>query len=116
MMKTLIKKMMFVCLFYALVTFLSIASASSEPLGLGKVAENLMEPVGLLSDFVHTACFGIGIAFVFTSLIKYIEHRRSPMMVPIGTVVFLLIAGVLLILMPFLGMFTEGGIKYSLMQ
>lgn len=114
-MMSLTNKFIGVFFLYFLLALIGIASAY-EPLGLGKVAENLMEPVGLLSDFVNTACFAIGGAFLFTSIVKYIEHRRSPTMIPISTVIFLLIAGILLILLPFLGLWTEGGIKYSLMS
>jgi len=109
-----------VYLFYVL--FLPImAIASNDPntsiattSDLGHVAQNLMEPVGILSDFVQTACFIIGISFLFASIIKYKEHRRNPLMVPIGTVVFLLIAGILLILLPFLSLITDSGLRYSL--
>ena|SRR3990167_3278240 len=81
--------------------------------GLGGVAQNLMDPVEFFSDFVYTGCIVIGSSFLFASLIKYFEHRRSPLMVPISTVVFLLIAGILLLLLPFLAYFNTYGIRYS---
>lgn len=84
--------------------------------GIGLVAGNLMEPVGVLSDFVHSACFIIGGSFLFACIIKYFEHRRSPLMVPISTVVFLLIAGIILICLPFVAYITENGVHYSLMR
>lgn len=74
--------------------------------GLGGVASNLMEPVGLFSNFVDSACFLIGGSFLIASVIKYMEHRRSPLMVPISTVVFLVIAGAVLVFLPFLYLFT----------
>lgn len=89
-------------------------SAYAASVGIGEVASNILEPVSILSDFVHTICLVIGIAFLFTSLIKYIEHRNSPLMVPISTVVFLLIAGIILILLPFLSLLTDSGVSYSL--
>ncbi|MBA3660371.1 MAG: hypothetical protein H0W64_01455 [Gammaproteobacteria bacterium] len=92
------------------------AFAEEASLSLGRVAENLMEPVGLLSDFVNVACFAIGVAFLFTSLIKYAEHKRSPTMVPISTVVFLVVAGTLLVLLPFLSLFAEGGVRYAIFK
>jgi|SRR5579862_6737516 len=71
---------------------------------LGTVANNLMQPVNLFESFLNTACFLLGGSFVFASIIKYLEHRRSPLMVSISTVVFLFIAGFLLVLFPFLHM------------
>lgn len=93
-----------------------MAFAESRNTGLGGVALNLMEPVGLFSDFVHTGCILIGGSFLFASIIKYFEHRRSPTMVPISTVIFLLIAGIILILLPFLSLLTEHGLPYTFMK
>lgn len=89
---------------------------ASNGTGLGGVASNVLEPVGLFSDFVSTACFAIGAAFLFASMIKYREHRVSPLMVPISTVVFLLIAGIVLVALPFLALVAEGGVRYSLFR
>jgi len=68
--------------------------------GIGYVAQNIMDPVNLISDFVNSACFLIGGSFLLASLIKYREHRRNPLMVPLSTVFFLMIAGTILVLMP----------------
>lgn len=102
-----------------LIPILSIAAHQGSPApvtGLGQVARNLMEPVGLFADFVHSACIIIGAAFLFAAFIKYIEHRRSPLMVPISTVIFLLIAGIVLILLPFLSYLNENAVQYSLLK
>lgn len=93
-----------------------VAVAREKSSGFGLVAKNMMEPVGIMNDFVNSACFVMGIAFLFAALIKYIEHRRSPMMIPISTVIFLAIAGILLVLMPFAYMLTESGLHFSLMK
>lgn len=84
--------------------------------GFGKVAENLMSPVGLASDFVYSACIIIGVSFVFAGIIKYFEHRRSPLMVPISTVIFLLVAGIVLLLLPLLSYLNPHGTRYSLFR
>lgn len=89
---------------------------STDGSGIGQVALNMMEPVSLFSDFVLTGCFLIGGSFLFAAIIKYFEHRRSPLMVPISTVIFLLIAGILLILLPFLPMLSGTGMHYSLLK
>lgn len=84
--------------------------------GIGGVAINLMAPVSVFSDLVQTGCFVIGGSFLFASVIKYIEHRRSPLMVPISTVVFLVIAGIILIALPFLSYFLDYAIPFSLIK
>lgn len=94
-----------------------LAAKHAQPAsGIGQVANNMMEPVALIADFIDTACFVIGGSFLFASLIKYIEHRRSPLMVPLSTVIYLMLAGLLLLLLPFASYLTEGGIKYSLLS
>lgn len=90
-----------------------ISTAYAQP-GFGGMAGNMMEPVTVLSDFVDTACLVIGVGFLFASVVKYIEHKRSPLMTPISTVVFLLIAGAILVVLPFLPNLTGNGIPYSL--
>ncbi len=94
----------------------AVAAYTTRPTGIGGMANNMMDPVGLFSDFVYTGCIVIGGSFVFASIVKYFEHRRSPLMVPISTVVFLLIAGVLLLLLPFLAYIDPNGIRYSLFR
>jgi hypothetical protein len=84
--------------------------------GIGGMASNLMDPVTVLADFVHSACILIGGAFLFASIVKYNEHRRSPTMVPISTVWFLLIAGIVLIVIPVVGYLYQYGVPYSLMK
>lgn len=93
--------------------FSSLVFAASHS-GFGGVATNLLDPISVFSDFVDSACLVIGGAFLFASLIKYIEHRRSPTMVTMSTVVFLLIAGILLLILPLTSYISEGGFHYSL--
>jgi uncharacterized membrane protein YeiH len=87
--------------------------AAATTNGLGGLANDMMEPVGLLSDFVYAACVCIGGGFLFASIIKYNEHRRSPLMVPISTVVFLVIAGSFLLLIPVMGHYYDGALGFS---
>ena len=94
--------------------FIPVIALAYTNTGFGGVAGNMLEPVTVLSDFVDTACIVIGVGFIFASVVKYIEHRRSPLMVSISTVIFLLIAGILLLLLPFMSMLTGIGIPYSL--
>lgn len=84
--------------------------------GVGQVAVNVLDPVTLFSNFIGTACVVVGAGFLFATIIKYIEHKRSPLMVPISTVVFLLLAGLVLVGLPFLYKFTPSGIPYRLLR
>lgn len=93
-----------------------VYALNNAPPGIGSVANNVMEPVGLMSDFVNTGCFVIGGSFLFASLIKYFEHRRTPLLVPISTVIFLIIAGLLLILMPLLSLILDNGVTYAIFR
>ena len=93
-----------------------VMAAAQKNAGFGYVAQNMLSPVGLMNDFVSSACFLVGGSFLFASIIKYIEHRRSPLMVPISTVVFLVIAGLVLVLLPFISSYAEGGMRYSLLS
>ncbi|HVE44382.1 MAG TPA: hypothetical protein VNC84_04525 [Gammaproteobacteria bacterium] len=94
----------------------AFAAAPTQDSGLGEVASNLMEPVGVFSNFLGTACLFFGGCFLFAALIKYIEHRRSPLMVTFSTVVFLLIAGIIFILLPFAYLITGEGVPYFLFR
>lgn len=102
-------------LFILLVYSIPVAAETLKT-GLGGVANNLMSPVNVLSNFIGSACLLLGIVFIFASIVKYIEHRRSPLMVPISTVLFLLIAGLILLCLPFLSMWTESGIPFWILK
>ncbi|MFZ2315672.1 MAG: hypothetical protein WAW86_08470 [Gammaproteobacteria bacterium] len=87
-------------------------AARREPTGLGLVAKNMMEPVGLFGDMINTACWLLGGAFLLISIIKYKQHRTNPTMVPISTVVFLIVAGAILVSLPLLATLTDSGVQY----
>ncbi|OGT37908.1 MAG: hypothetical protein A3F12_07240 [Gammaproteobacteria bacterium RIFCSPHIGHO2_12_FULL_38_14] len=92
------------------------ADSTVQSLGLGRVMQNMLDPLSVLSDFIQTACFVIGGSFIFASFIKYIEHRRNPLMVPISTVVLLLIMGIVLVLLPFLSLYINTGMPSTLLE
>lgn len=68
--------------------------------GIGSVADNMLEPISILTDFVTTAALLIGAMFFFVAFVKYMQHRKNPLAVPINNVVFLVIFGILLIILP----------------
>lgn len=109
-MKIFILQMIAYCL--AIMSTTDVLAAED----LGHIAQNLLGPVTLFSDIVQTGCFVIGGAFLFAAVIKYFEHKRSPLMTPISTVIFLFIAGLALVLIPFISFLVNGGVQYSLMK
>lgn len=88
-------------------------AAFSAPTGAGAVAGNLMEPVEIVSAFVSTASIILGGSFLFASVIKYSQHRINPLAVPISTVVFLVVAGIVLVVLPLAYKLTESGVHLS---
>ena len=90
--------------------------SSYQPQGVGKVADNLLQPVAFASQFVYTSCLVIGASFLFACIIKYVEHRRNPLAAPMGTVVFLFIAGVFLMALPFAYLLSNNQSPYDLFK
>lgn len=76
------------------------SQAQARVSGAGALADDMLDPIGLFSKFVNAGCIIIGVGFIFASIVKYFEHRRSPLMVPISTVIFLLLAGIVLLAIP----------------
>ncbi len=68
--------------------------------GLGAVASSLMGPVTLMTSFVNTMAIVIGVGFLFASFFKYMQHRVNALAVPISSVVYLFIFGIVLVLLP----------------
>lgn len=97
-----------------LVLMPGVLFAQDEETGLGGVAGNILQPVTIFSNFIGTICLIIGGSFMFASIVKYVEHRRAPLMVPISTVFFLLISGIVLVFLPFLYILTGYGVPFSL--
>ena len=81
---------------------IQLSYAAQQDQSLGALAGSAMGPISLFSSFINTSCYLLGGSFIFASLVKYLEHKSSPLMVPISTVVFLIVAGIVLILLPML--------------
>ena len=82
----------------------------TRPAGIGAVANNMMEPVGLFANFVGSGSIVIGIGFLFGALVKYRQHKRNEMAAPISTVILLFIMAVVLLLLPFAYKLTQSGV------
>ncbi len=104
-------KILLFILLSLLIPSIAIASASS----LGEIAENLMEPVTIVSDFIGTASIIVGICSLFGAFLRYMQHRVNPMVAPISTIFLLIAMGLALIGLPFIYLLVEGGIPYHLL-
>jgi len=95
--------------------FISSFTFALNDLSLGEVARNITEPLEAVSGFVSVGCLIVGVACLFASLVKYFEHRKSPLAVPISTVVWILIIGLLLLIIPFAYLITDNGIPFRIL-
>lgn len=86
----------------------------ADNVGLGQVANNLMEPVTIVSGFLSGAAVILGLSLLFASFARYMQHRVNPLAHPIGTVITLFIMGVILLVLPLVYKLTESGIPFSL--
>ncbi|MEO8400751.1 MAG: hypothetical protein ABI597_03005 [Gammaproteobacteria bacterium] len=89
-------------------------TAFANNVGLGQVANNLMEPVTILSGFLSGAAIILGLSLLFASFARYMQYRVNPLAHPIGSVITLFLIGILLLALPLIYKLTESGIPFSL--
>lgn len=66
------------------------------------VTNHLMESAVVATDFFYLVYVILGTAFVTASVIKFFERRVNPLGVRISQIVFLLVAGLFMLVMPYL--------------
>ena len=93
----------------------ALASASYGGVSFGSIADNITEPIEIVSGFVSVGCLIVGIACFFAALVKYFEHRKSPLAVPISTVIWLILIGFALLCLPFAYLVTGNGIPFTVL-
>jgi hypothetical protein len=74
--------------------------AKHKPSGIGGIAENMMEPVAVISDFVTNGALIIGVSFLFAAFFRFLQYRVNPLAAPLSTVIILFLLGVSLLLLP----------------
>lgn len=82
--------------------------------GVGAVAENLMEPVTIVSNFMGSASLILGVMCLFAAFIRYRQFRVNPLATPISVVIMLIIFGVAFLLLPFVYKLTQSGIPFTI--
>ena len=98
---------------YCLLFFISQAAFAIGPLSFGQIAENITEPIEVVSGFVSVGCLIVGVACLFASIVKYVEYRRNPLATPLSKVIWFFIIGLLFLILPFAYIITENGIPFS---
>jgi hypothetical protein len=107
------KRIILILVLFVLPT-LAFAEYRVHGIGAGKVADNLMEPVSILANFIGSMSIVIGISCLLAGFLKYMQHRVNPLVAPISTVVVLVIMGIVLLCIPLAYKLTEGGVPISL--
>lgn len=74
---------------------------------LGAVTHNIMQPTTLLTDFAYLACYIIGLALIVGAGMQYRTHRMNPMQVPLSRVIFWLVFGIAIFVLPFVAQWSS---------
>ncbi|MCE3238397.1 MAG: hypothetical protein K0R24_1378 [Gammaproteobacteria bacterium] len=84
-----------------LMLLLPCAAMANHIVGIGGAAGELLEPTGVLADFFSDGAIILGVMAMFGAFVRYMQHRVNPLAVPIGSVIVLLVLGILLVCLPF---------------
>ncbi|MDR3477512.1 MAG: hypothetical protein P4M14_05705 [Gammaproteobacteria bacterium] len=102
-------------LFFCALCLPVLAVAATHPAGIGQVANNMLEPVYLVSDFVSSAAIIIGGTCLFGAFLKYMQYRINPLAAPMSTVLVLFLMGLVLVCLPLAYKLTESGVPFHLL-
>ncbi len=91
----------------------SFAASKVKYFSAGDVANHLMEPVSILSNFIGSMSIIIGLTCLFGAFLRYMQFRVNPLASPISTVLLLLILGIVLLLLPMVYKLTSSGIPIT---
>lgn len=69
---------------------------------LGTVASGLTEATDVFTGIFKAMFYVIGIAMVAASIMRYRDYRQNPVQTPIGRVIFLLLAGLIVGFFPWI--------------
>lgn len=81
-----------------------INTALADAISLGDAANWLMGPVNGLGKVFGYMCLIGGIGMILGAFLQYRAHRENPSQVRLSTPVFLLIVGIILIILPYIGL------------
>lgn len=95
--------------FGLLLSLLSVSTVYAQEEEQGSVSKNLMSVFSGMNSIFSGICIIVGIGLIFASFLQYKQHRMNKLLVPISKPIMWLILGIVLVLVPILGHYTEGG-------
>lgn len=91
-------------------SFILSASAYADRGGLGEWSRDIVNgPFTGLGYTLNAISFMVGVGFILGAYMQYQAHRDNPSQVRVSTPIFLLCAGILLIILPLLSWVAQGG-------
>jgi len=97
----MIKYKLIILLTCLLVPSMAFSHTTKKAAGFGYMAENIMEPVSIVSDFVASASLVIGVTFLFGAFFRYMQHRVNPLAIPLSSSMVLFFLGIFLLALPY---------------
>ncbi len=80
---------------------------------LGTVASGLTGATDVFTGIFSAIFYVIGIAMVTASIMRYRDYRQNPLQTPISRVIFLLMAGIIIGLFPFIINYINASIAHT---
>lgn len=87
---------------------LGIAHANVPTGSLQQLARQGMEPISVLTRTMYNICYVLGGTMLLGSVIQYKNYRDNPSQVRLSRPIFLLVIGLVLLAIPFIGNYSEG--------
>jgi intracellular multiplication protein IcmD len=75
--------------------------------GFGQFADNALGPVQGMGRILSDICLVGGIGMLLGAVLQYKAHRDNPSQVRLTTPIFLLVIGIAMVLLPFIGHLTS---------
>lgn len=98
------KRWLKLCVVFVGLTIAGLSTAYAQ-----HVTENLMSMFTGMNSAFSGICLIVGIGLIFGAFIQYRQHRMNKLLVPISKPIFMFILGVVLVGVPILGHYTQGG-------
>lgn len=95
-------------------SILMITQGQADGMSLGDMANWAMGPVNGLGKIFGYICLIGGIGMILGSFLQYRAHRENPSQIRLSTPIFLMVVGLVLIVLPFIGVLV--GYKDALIQ
>ncbi len=95
--------------FILLLTSMLLLANLAWAIDLGGLADNALTPVSGLAAAANKILILIGVGLLAAGVVRYFEHRRSPGQVHMSQVMIVVVLGLVLIGVAYVGSLSEGG-------